>query len=115
MAKTEPAHPSAPAGIPVLELQRRLDVVAEVYAWYCRDLARLVWAKQPDTIGMCQELQALEARLDKLIIAAEHAREHARLLFDLSFNEGTRRGLHGDPKERSWSSPPGSTSPTSTA
>lgn len=85
---------TAPAGIPVIELHRRLDVIAEIYAWYCRDLARVIWAKQSDTVGMCQKLTLLDEQLDKLRLACEHAQAHARLLFDLSFNEGERRGVH---------------------
>lgn len=82
---------SAPGSLPVVRLHELLDHVGEVYAWYARDLSRAFWAKQPDPVAACQELTRLDGQLELLILACVEARRHVSLLFDLSFDESTRR------------------------
>jgi len=87
--------PTAPANLPVLELHRRLKVVHDYYTGLIDFYPDALWAPQPDTVRMCQILMALHEQLDGIRIACELAQSHVSLLFDLSFDEGTRRGLHG--------------------
>lgn len=84
-------HPSAPAGIPVLELQRRLGVVHDYYAGLVEFYVTMAYAPQADPIGMCQITANLADQLDGLRIACEQAQAHCLLLFDLSLDERRRR------------------------
>ena len=81
----------APGNLPVVKLHEQLDLIAEIYAWYARDLPRAFWARQPDPIAACHTLTALDGALEGLIEACQDARRHVSLLFDLSSLEMDRR------------------------
>jgi hypothetical protein len=92
--------PTAPASLPVLELHRRLHRIHDFYTGLVDFYPGLAWQPQPDPVRMCQILLALDGQLENLADAIRDARSHVSLLFDLSFDEGTKRGLHGDVRER---------------
>lgn len=76
-----------------MELRRRLGVLHRYYAGLMESYPDLLWAKQPDTIRFCQIMGGFADVLMEIRIAAEEAERHCKLLFDLSHNEGERRGV----------------------
>lgn len=84
-------HASAPAGLPTIELHRRLVRVHDWYTGLVGFYPDLIWGRQPDPIRACQILMELRDQLQGLHEAIADAHRHVELLFDLSLNESERR------------------------
>jgi hypothetical protein len=82
---------STPTDLPTIELRRRIGIVNEHFLGLAFFITDLAWAKQPDPVRACQILGNLIDQCDSLTTRIADLRQHAVLLWDLSYEESLRR------------------------
>lgn len=81
----------APADVPKRILGVRLCTVLKMASGLAADLPQWIWVEPPPPIQACQELEYLGDWLRRLSIAADDARNHVELLWEMSATQASER------------------------
>lgn len=83
-----------PADLPRRILGTRLAKVLKMASGLAADLPELIWSEPPPPVQACQELEYLGDWLRRLSLAADEARTHVELLWELSAGQASERRSH---------------------